>query len=197
MWAIAGAGIEPVSMVVITKGVSGIEGIRNINLTEGNEVNKAISDLGLIIGDLIKTFVGSRGGMESPAEEETVINVDDIQNGEYTEEAKEAAEKVQEAAKNYGLEVVASRYSVSVYCPKDSELITKLMKVYQEETGDMGEAISIGGGTYARAIGNAVAYGPNFLHRPDICHQPDEHIYLEDFIKWIAIYAKAIYLLAK
>ena len=85
-------------MVVITKGASGIEGIRNINLTEGNEVNKAISDLGLIIGDLIKTFVGSRGGMESPAEEETVINVDDIQNGEYTEEAKEAAEEVQEAA---------------------------------------------------------------------------------------------------
>jgi uncharacterized spore protein YtfJ len=96
--AAGGAGIEPVSMVVITKGVSGIEGIRNINLTEGNEVNKAISDLGLIIGDLIKTFVGSRGGMESPAEEETIINVDDIQNGEYSKEAKETAEEVQEAA---------------------------------------------------------------------------------------------------
>ena len=95
--AAGGAGIEPVSMVVITKGVSGTEGIRNINLTEGNEVNKAISDLGLIIGDLIKTFVGSRGGMESPAEEET-INVDDIQNGEYSKEAKETAEEVQEAA---------------------------------------------------------------------------------------------------
>jgi acetylornithine deacetylase/succinyl-diaminopimelate desuccinylase-like protein len=49
----------------------------------------------------------------------------------------------------------------------------------------------------ARTMTNAVAFGPNFLHRPDICHQPDEHIYLEDFIKWIAIYAKAIYLLAK
>ena len=90
--AAGGAGIEPVSMVVITKGVSGTEGIRNINL------NKAISDLGLIIGDLIKTFVGSRGGMESPAEEETIINVDDIQNGEYSKEAKETAEEVQEAA---------------------------------------------------------------------------------------------------
>ena len=40
--AAGGAGIEPVSMVVITKGASGIEGIRNINLTEGNEVNKAM-----------------------------------------------------------------------------------------------------------------------------------------------------------
>ena len=36
--------------------------------------------------------------MESPAEEETIINVDDIQHGEYTEEAKETAEEVQEAA---------------------------------------------------------------------------------------------------
>ena len=105
--AAGGAGIEPVSMVVITKGASGIEGIRNINLTEGirninltegNEVNKAISDLGLIIGDIIKTFVGPIGGMEAPAEEETIINVDDIQNGEYSEEANETAEEVQEAA---------------------------------------------------------------------------------------------------
>ena len=92
--AAGGAGIEPVSMVVVTKGVSGIEGIRNINLTEGNEVNKAISDLGLILGDIIKTFVGPFGGMDAPAEEETVINVEDNQNGEYTEEAQDAAEEV-------------------------------------------------------------------------------------------------------
>ena len=46
-------------------------------------------------------------------------------------------------------------------------------------------------------VKNAVAYGPNFLHRPDLCHQPDEHIYLSDFILWIAIYAKAIYSLAE
>ena len=48
--------IIPVSKVGVAKGASGIEGIRNINLTEGNEVNKAISDLGLIIGDIIKTL---------------------------------------------------------------------------------------------------------------------------------------------
>ena len=48
-----------------------------------------------------------------------------------------------------------------------------------------------------RVMKNAVAYGPNFLHRDDLCHQPDEHIYLSDFILWIAIYAKAIYELAR
>lgn len=52
----AGAGVEPVSMVVIPKeGTSG-EGIRVINLTKGSETNKVISDLGFVITDLIKEF---------------------------------------------------------------------------------------------------------------------------------------------
>ena len=67
--------------------------VSKVGVAFGVGENKS-EKLGLIIGDLIKTFVGSRGGMESPAEEETVINVDDIQHGEYTEEAKEAAEEV-------------------------------------------------------------------------------------------------------
>ena len=80
----------------------------------------------------------------------------------------------------------------------NSDLVKKLMQAYQEETNDYeSKPFTIGGGTYARTIENAVAYGPNFLHRPDICHQPDEHIYLEDFVMWIAIYAKAIYDLAR
>ncbi|MDO5848500.1 MAG: spore germination protein GerW family protein [Methanobrevibacter sp.] len=53
----AGAGAEPVSMVIIPKDKEGIEGIRVINLTGGNEVNKALSDLGLIVTDLINEFV--------------------------------------------------------------------------------------------------------------------------------------------
>ena len=89
-------------------------------------------------------------------------------------------------------------YSPRHFVDSKSDLVQKLMQAYQEETQDYeSKPFTIGGGTYARTIGNAVAYGPNFLHRPDICHQPDEHIYLEDFVKWIAIYAKAIYLLAQ
>ena len=106
-------------------------------------------------------------------------------------------EKVQEAAKNYGLEVVASRYSVSVYCPKDSELITKLMKVYQEETGDMGEAISIGGGTYAKEFKNMVAFGPVFPGDPDVIHQPNEYAEIDKLVKAIQITTGAMWELAK
>lgn len=89
-------------------------------------------------------------------------------------------------------------YSPRHFVSKDSDLVVKLIDAYQSISGDYeSKPFTIGGGTYARTMENAVAYGPNFLNRPDICHQPDEHIYLEDFIKWIAIYAKAIYLLAK
>ena len=89
-------------------------------------------------------------------------------------------------------------YSKRHFVDPNSDLIVNLLSAYQTVSGDYtNKPFTIGGGTYARTMENAVAFGPNFLNRPDICHQPDEHIYLEDFVKWIAIYAKAIYLLAK
>ena len=89
-------------------------------------------------------------------------------------------------------------YSKRHFVDPKSDLIINLLNAYQSVSGDYtNKPFTIGGGTYARTMENAVAFGPNFLDRLDICHQPDEHIYLEDFIKWIAIYAKAIYLLAK
>ncbi len=85
-------------------------------------------------------------------------------------------------------------YSPRHFVSTKSALVRGLMSAYQDITGDTKtKPFTIGGGTYARIMPNAVAFGPNFPHRPDICHQPDEHIYLEDFTLWIAIFAKAIY----
>ena len=96
------------------------------------------------------------------------------------------------------LSIARFGYSPRHFVDPNSEFINKLMNAYQEISGDFeSKPFTIGGGTYARIMKNAVAYGPNFLHRPDLCHQPDEHIYLSDFILWIAIYAKAIYELAR
>ena len=103
------------------------------------------------------------------------------------------------ALANYSnLDFGQAGYSPRHFVSLESELVSKLINAYQTITNDYeSKPFTIGGGTYARTMSNAVAYGPNFLHRPDICHQPDEHIYLEDFVMWIAIYAKAIYDLAK
>ncbi|WP_407412710.1 GerW family sporulation protein [Methanobrevibacter sp.] len=56
----AGAGVEPISMVLIPKKGNDAEGVRVLDLSKGSETNKALSDLGLIISDLIKDYIGSQ-----------------------------------------------------------------------------------------------------------------------------------------
>ncbi len=83
-----------------------------------------------------------------------------------------------------------------LYVPEDNFMIQQLKKVYQEVTGEKAELISIGGGTYARAIDNAVAFGPLFPGRPELAHEKDECIDIDDLVKMTQIYARAMYLLA-
>ncbi|MBM7606123.1 succinyl-diaminopimelate desuccinylase [Metabacillus crassostreae] len=80
---------------------------------------------------------------------------------------------------------------------ESNPLIQTLKKVYEEQTGEKAELIAIGGGTYARSLEAGVAFGPLFPGRPDVAHQKDEHIIIEDLLKATAIYAQAIYELAK
>ncbi|MBM4762613.1 dipeptidase PepV [Bacillus sp. B15-48] len=75
-------------------------------------------------------------------------------------------------------------------------LIQKLKKVYEEQTGEPATLLSIGGGTYARSLKSGVAFGPLFPGSPDIAHQKDEYMVIEDMLKATAIYAQAIYELA-
>jgi uncharacterized spore protein YtfJ len=49
----AAAGVQPIAMVVVTKGVTGPEGIRVLNLT-GNNLSKTIAELGTVITDIMK-----------------------------------------------------------------------------------------------------------------------------------------------
>ena len=53
----AGAGVEPISMVLIPKKGNDAEGVRVLDLSKGNDTNKALSDLGLIISDLVKNYM--------------------------------------------------------------------------------------------------------------------------------------------
>lgn len=55
----AGAGVEPISMVMIPKKGNNAEEVRVLDLSKGTETNKALSDLGLIISDLVKGYMNS------------------------------------------------------------------------------------------------------------------------------------------
>lgn len=56
----------------------------------------------------------------------------------------------------------------------------KLLGVYRDVTGDDAEPISLGGGTYARAFDNAVAFGILFPGEPNMCHQTNEYWSVDD-----------------
>ncbi len=79
----------------------------------------------------------------------------------------------------------------------NTDLVKTLQKVYEEQTGEKAELLSIGGGTYARSLKSGVAFGALFPGRPDVMHQKDEFMFIEDLIKATAIYAQAIFELAK
>lgn len=112
--------------------------------------------------------------------------------------SRQVYDGIREELKGTGIEVIEGEDMKPIYVPKDHPLVQKLMKVYREETGDLNsEPITIGGGTYARAMDNAVAFGPLFPGQEELAHQKDECIAIDDLIKITKIYAKALYELAK
>lgn len=65
---------------------------------------------------------------------------------------------------------------------KDSELVEKLLDVYERRAGERREPLAIGGGTYARAFENAVAFGCERPGESSPVHMPDEYISVEDVL---------------
>lgn len=115
-----------------------------------------------------------------------------------TVDKQEIIQKLTQTAEKYGLTVKEFDWLKSIYVPRDHFLVRTLMDVYQEVTGDTeSKPISSGGATYARAIDNCVAFGPVFPNRPKTEHQPNEYVLLEDLLKAMEIYAKAIYRLTR
>lgn len=84
-----------------------------------------------------------------------------------------------------------------LFFPAEHLLIKTLQKVYTEQTGQEATLLAIGGGTYAKEMPNIVAFGPIFPGQPDLDHQVNEYIAIEDLITNAKIYAHAIYELAK
>lgn len=60
-----------------------------------------------------------------------------------------------------------------------SKLIRLLQRVYTEKTGQEATLLTTGGGTYARSMPNVVAFGASFPGEPDLMHEPDERISLD------------------
>ncbi len=96
-----------------------------------------------------------------------------------------------------GISIENFEHQKPLYFPEDHKLIKALQKVYKEQTGMEPKLIAIGGGTYAKEMPNIVAFGPIIPGKPDLDHQANEYIEIDDLVLNAKIYANAIYELAK
>ncbi len=97
-----------------------------------------------------------------------------------------------------GIEIENWKCAAPLFFPPTHPLVKTLMDVYKEKTGDeKAKPITIGGGTYARSIPNAVAFGALFPGAVDTMHQKDEYIELDDLMRMTDIFAEAILRLSK
>ena len=86
-----------------------------------------------------------------------------------------------------------ARFADNLYIDESSPLIKTLLSVYAEETGEKNpKPIQTGGGTYARELPNAVAFGPTFPGAETNIHNADENIEVAHLYKLYDIYLKAI-----
>lgn len=105
---------------------------------------------------------------------------------------------LEEKAKMYNIEVLLDKHQTLLYTDPKSDLIQKLMDVYIKHTGDKdAKPLTIGGGTFARAMPNTVAFGPHFLDQPSYIHQKNEFIGIKELLLATIIYTEALYELAK
>ncbi len=100
-----------------------------------------------------------------------------------------------EALKEAGLEFSMVKQQDKLYVEEDSFLVKTLMNVYKDITGETDAVpLTSGGGTYARAFDNCVAFGCVFASKNmiDNMHQPNECFEIKFLQPAVEIYTNAI-----
>ncbi|ELK40381.1 dipeptidase PepV [Brevibacillus agri] len=110
---------------------------------------------------------------------------------------EEYVEKLKKRVAELGWTIDSLRTSKSHYVPKDHPVIQTLSKVYEEHTGQPATLLSSGGATYAKIMPYGVAFGPLFPGKESTAHLIDEYVEIDDLLRAMAIYAHAIYELAR
>ena len=81
--------------------------------------------------------------------------------------------------------------------PADAPIVRELLKCYEEYTGQKGEGLAIGGGTYVHNLKNGVAFGCTMPGVDNHLHGADEFAIVDDLILSAQMFAQAIIDLCK
>lgn len=106
-------------------------------------------------------------------------------------DSKNLLNNIKKASKPFTVSQLSTSHLL--YYPKDSLLVTTLMKAYQDETNDFtSQPLTTGGGTYAKEADNVVAFGMQFPGFQSYMHSNKEQTRKNDLFKAMDIYARAI-----
>lgn len=101
-------------------------------------------------------------------------------------------DKIKDICRDKGVGFSLEHAKYGLYISRDSQLVRKLSRIYDEETGLDPSPVAIGGGTYAKKLPNTVAFGPLMPGRKDTIHQANECFNIEDFELCRKIYKRSM-----
>jgi succinyl-diaminopimelate desuccinylase len=115
----------------------------------------------------------------------------------YSEKADVLAMVVKARCVEHGFSTKDVTDSPPCYVSRESEFVKALTESYREITGENEPDYIMSGGTYARLLPNAVAFGPEPAGGAKPAgqggpHEPDEALNLKDFVDGCQIYAAAV-----
>ena len=111
---------------------------------------------------------------------------------------EEIYQKLMETLAPYSIGIIKKGLHHPIYFTDNDPLVKTLMEVYQDVTGDLeSEALVIGGGTYARAMKNFLAFGPSMPGDREVAHKKNEYMEIKKLMEAAVIYGEAIYRLTK
>ncbi len=105
-----------------------------------------------------------------------------------TSNKEELLEIYKKHGEKYGFEANIFKSANSVYLPEEHWLVKDLHEAYVEVTGDNSKPTVAGGGTYAKAMDNVLAFGPLHPTSEHTMHQYNEYINLNDYEKSYDVY---------
>lgn len=124
-----------------------------------------------------------------------------------TANAERMTEAIRRSAAGRAMRWRQERDSAPNYFPKEHPAVSILTELYNEITGERTESFVMGGGTYARKLPNAFAYGVGGLRETGEeerakaelfgpgrggAHEPDEGLNLRQLLEALRIYAVSI-----
>ncbi|KLU67742.1 putative dipeptidase [Desulfosporosinus acididurans] len=109
-----------------------------------------------------------------------------------TYKQEDVLQPIEKIIRDEGFSIEVLNHQKAHHVPKDSELVKSLLKAYADVTGLEPYAFAIGGGTYAKALPQGVAFGPVFPGEPEVIHCADEYISINNVLLTTKVYAQAI-----